>query len=76
MAKYTSRYAELSFYVDGKERKFSAGVYDARTKEEIAVLDQLVDVVRAEDTTAELTEEPQKPAPKPRTKAGANASGK
>lgn len=69
MAKYTSRYAELSFYVDGKERKFSGGIYVA-TEQEEAVLDRLVDAVK------EVAAEPaETPATKPR-KAGANASAK
>lgn len=43
MAKYRSRYPELSFYVDGVERKFSGGVYEAKTAEEVAVLNRLSD---------------------------------
>lgn len=56
MKKYTSRYAELSFYVEGKERKFSAGVYVASTPEEIAVLNRLVDAIPVDE--APKTEEP------------------
>lgn len=71
MTKYTSRYAELSFYVGGRERKFSGGQYVATSAEEIAVLDLMPDAIKSEepqavaDTPAE--EVPAiKPAPKPR----------
>lgn len=43
MAKYTSRYAELSFYVNGELRKFHSGEYRTDDAAEIAVLDGLVD---------------------------------
>ncbi|NGM81198.1 hypothetical protein G5B47_02095 [Paenibacillus sp. 7124] len=68
MAKYTSRYAELSFYVAGEERKFSAGVYEATTPEEIAVLDRLTDAIKTEETV--------QPAPKQRKPAAAKTSEK
>lgn len=60
MAKYTSKYAELSFYVDGTERKFSVGQYEATTQEEIAVLDRLVDAVKTDEEVPE--DVPVKPA--------------
>lgn len=74
MKTYKSRYAELSFYVDGKERKFSAGVYVATTPAEVEVLGRLVDAVPVDmpkepETKPEepqAPEQPQKPAPKPR----------
>lgn len=72
MSKYTSKYAELSFYVGGIERKFNAGQYEATTQEEVAVLDRLVDAIRAEEEE-EAPEETVKPAPKPR-KAPAKTS--
>lgn len=73
MTKYTSRYAELSFYVGGRERKFSGGQYVATSADEIAVLDRLVDAIKE---PAEVNpEEPVKPALKPR-KAPANTSAK
>lgn len=77
MATYTSKYAELSFYVNGSERKFSAGKYEAGTQEEIAVLDRLVDAVRVDEPepAAKKAEEAPKPAPKPR-KAAADTSAK
>ncbi|MNC76286.1 hypothetical protein D3C75_1279730 [compost metagenome] len=72
MTKYTSRYAELAFYVDGQERKFSGGVYLAKTDAEIAVLDRLVDVAKAEES-APQTEDSPKPSRKP---AAAKTSAK
>ncbi|WP_342439336.1 hypothetical protein NSS79_10695 [Paenibacillus sp. FSL L8-0436] len=72
MEKYTSKYAELSFYVGGQERKFSAGQYEAKTAEEIAVLERLADAIKSEEAAPE---EPVKSTPKPR-KAAANTSAK
>ncbi|UKS30159.1 hypothetical protein LOZ80_14950 [Paenibacillus sp. HWE-109] len=52
MTKYTSRYAELSFYVNGELRKFYAGEYRTDIAEEIAALDTLSDAVKdSEETT-------------------------
>lgn len=77
MTKYTSRYAELSFYVGGRERKFSGGQYVAQTAEEIAVLDRLVDAIKEPaDSVAEIPEATAKPAPKPRKATAKEASGK
>ncbi|MEC0167863.1 hypothetical protein [Paenibacillus graminis] len=67
--KYTSRYAELSFYVNGVERKFSAGEYVATSREENEVLQRMVDAIPAAPTTEEPAEVPTKPAPKPRKPA-------
>jgi hypothetical protein len=60
MAKYKSRYPELSFYVDGVERKFSGGAYDAKTAEEVAVLNRLSDAEPAEDKPAKAPSKPRK----------------
>ncbi|ETT41425.1 hypothetical protein C162_26125 [Paenibacillus sp. FSL R7-269] len=74
MTKYTSRYAELSFYVGGSERKFSGGQYVATSAEEIAVLDRLPDAIKEPaDSAVETPEEPVKPAPKPRKAANTSA---
>ncbi|SDW22383.1 hypothetical protein [Paenibacillus sp. PDC88] len=70
---YTSRYAELSFYVDGVERKFKDGVYAAKTPEEIVVLDVLSDAVPV-DEPQEQPEETVKPAAKQPRKGAAKAS--
>lgn len=56
MVTYKSRYAELSFYAGGRERKFSDGVYVAETLEEIAVLERLVDAIP--ETIPEVNAEP------------------
>lgn len=73
MAKYKSRYPELAFYVDGVERKFSGGVFEAKTADEEAVLNRLSDAVPdgtpevvAEELVVEADDKPAKPAPKPR----------
>lgn len=46
MAKYKSKYPALGFYVDGELRKFSGGEYNTTDKADIAVLDELIDVVK------------------------------
>lgn len=67
MNTYTSRYPELTFYVNGASRSFRAGQYQTEDKDEIAVLDQLRDVqavaTKTEDT-AGPTETPKAPARK------------
>ena len=45
MYEYTSRYAELSFYVDGKEYKFTAGRFRTDDPKVAAVVDKLADAV-------------------------------
>jgi hypothetical protein len=73
MKTYKSRYAELSFYVNGKERKFNGGLYVATTPEEVAVLSRISDAIAVDEAPknekpeeAQVPEQPQKPAPKPR----------
>lgn len=73
MTRYKSRYAELSFYVNGSERKFNGGLYVATTPEEVEVLGRIADAVALDGTPKEVKpEEPkapepeQKPAPKSR----------
>lgn len=75
MTTYTSRYAELGFYVNGEFYRFAGGEYRTESPEVIAVLDRLSDAARADgpDESAELTEETPKPAPKPRKAAGTSA---
>ncbi|MCM3205616.1 hypothetical protein [Paenibacillus illinoisensis] len=81
MAKYRSRYPELSFYVDGVERKFSGGVYEAKTAEEVAVLNRLSDAEPDTEEPVQVDEEPaeDKPAKAPaatKRKASATSSAK
>lgn len=57
MAKYTSRYKELTFYVGSERKKFANGVFSTDDKDAIAVLDTLRDVIKAEEP---------KPAAKPK----------
>ncbi|MDQ0168771.1 hypothetical protein [Paenibacillus tundrae] len=80
MAKYKSRYLELSFYVDGVERKFSGGVYEAKTANEVAVLNRLSDAEPDSEEPAQVDGEqaedkPAKAPSKPR-KANATSSAK
>lgn len=81
MAKYKSRYPELSFYVDGVERKFSGGVYEAKTAAEVAVLNRLSDAEPDTEEPAQVDEEQAEdkaakaPAPTKR-KANATSSAK
>jgi hypothetical protein len=65
MAEFTSRYAELTFYVGDVAKRFSGGRYVTEDAADIAELAKLSDVERS--TPEEVA--------KPR-KAGANASDK
>ena len=49
MVKYTSRYAELIFYVNNKPRRFSNGKYKTESKAEQAVLDKITDAKRVDE---------------------------
>lgn len=49
MAVYKSKYAELTFYVDGEPRKFKGGRYVANDKKEIEVLDSLTDATKVDE---------------------------
>lgn len=53
MAKYTSRFKELSFYVGNETKRFSNGVYETGEKAEQGVLDGLADVKRLDEPKAE-----------------------
>lgn len=66
MAKFTSRFPELGFYVEGVLRKFHSGQYVTEDKAEISVLESLVDTVREEK--AEEAPKPKAPAKKPSDK--------
>lgn len=71
MAKYTSRYKELMFYVDNSPRKFTAGKFETDNKAEQEALAKLADVKRVDEP---------KPAPQPKPevapKVKAKSSGK
>jgi hypothetical protein len=71
MAKYTSRYAELGFYVNGEFRQFSYGEFKTDNPDEITVLDKLADAVRVDNEVK--SEEPAAKAPTTR-KASAKSS--
>ncbi|MGP0579190.1 hypothetical protein ACTP13_19585 [Paenibacillus peoriae] len=59
MTKYTSRYVELGFYVNGELKRFINGEYRTDNEVDIAVLDALTDAVREE--SEQPAEEPKKP---------------
>lgn len=76
MAKYTSRYPELMFYVNDELKRFSNGVYVTEDKDEVAVLDALIDAVKVDEPKPQAktksTEADAKPAAKaPSRKASA-----
>mgnify|MGYP001046710944 CR=1 FL=1 len=52
MAEYQSKYPELGFYVNGERKQFADGQYATEVKEEIVVLDVLVDVTRVDKPKA------------------------
>lgn len=71
MAKYTSRYVELGFYVNGTVKRFASGQFVTEDAAEIAVLDALVDAKREDEVE---TKEPEAPATQ--TKAPRKPSAK
>jgi hypothetical protein len=64
VAKFTSRFAELGFYVNGEFRKFHAGEFTTDDKAEIEVLEKLVDAQRVDEPKAEESPKPKAPAKK------------
>ena len=68
MAKFTSRFPELGFYVGGEFRRFHMGEFTTEDKAEIEVLEKLTDALRVDAPKAEE-------APKLVKKAPAKASG-
>lgn len=66
VAKYTSKYPQLSFYVDGALKRFSNGEFNTIQTKEIAVLDGLKDAVRIDDPKVTETNETKTEA-KPKT---------
>jgi hypothetical protein len=67
MAKFTSKYAELGFYVNGEFRKFYAGEYTTEDKAEIDVLEKLLDAKREDEPVVEAPK-PKAPAKTTKTK--------
>ncbi len=70
MAKYTSQYPALMFYVNNELKRFSGGVYETGDKDEIEVLDAIIDAKRVDEPKAQTkqTEAVEKPAPKASTR--------
>jgi hypothetical protein len=62
MAKFTSRFPELGFYVGGELRNFYNSEYSTEDKADIEVLEKLADAVRIDK--AEEAPKPAKKAPK------------
>jgi len=60
MAEYKSKFARLSFYVNGERKQFSQGRYSTEDKDEIAVLDGLPDAQKAEAETKAAEQKPKK----------------
>lgn len=60
MAKYTSQYKELGFYVNGELKRFSNGQFETTDKDAIAVLDGLSDAVKEAETKAPAKKAPAK----------------
>lgn len=69
MVKYTSRYTQYGFYVNGDLKRFSNGTYSTDDKDETTVLDAIADVTKVAEPV------PQAPTKqteaKPATKAPA-----
>lgn len=71
MAKYSSRFKELGFYVNGGVKRFDNGEYVTENKDEIAVLDGLSDAQRVVDAVKEAEVVETKTEAKPVHKAPA-----
>lgn len=72
MAKYKSKYPKLGFYVGESLKHFSGGIYETDDKDEIAVLDTIIDANRIDEQQTETKSEA-KPAPKAPAKRTASA---
>lgn len=57
MAKFVSRFPELSFYVGGKRKKFVAGQFVTNDGETIKALESIKDVKRVDKKSEELAKE-------------------
>ena len=70
MAKFKSKYPKLGFYVGESLKHFSGGIYETDDKDEIEVLDALIDANRVDEPKVETkqTEAVEKPAPKASTR--------
>lgn len=68
MAKYTSRFKELAFYVNGERKQFTNGAYESSDKAEDSVLATLSDVTTVEVVAPKAEAKPvqakAKPAPR------------
>jgi len=69
MAKFTSRYRELTFYVDNERKQFANGVYETDDKQTIEALESLKDVQKVAD-------EPKATKAEAKPKAATKPSGK
>ena len=65
MAKYTSHYPALMFYVEGKLKRFASGEYVTDDKDEIAVLDALTDAKRVDEPKTQTQTEAKAPTKAP-----------
>lgn len=68
MAKYESHYKSLGFYVNDELKRFNNGTYVTDDKDEIAVLDDITDAIRVDESQSEA-----KPATKAPAKRTASA---
>lgn len=64
MAKFTSRFPELGFYVGEELRKFYAGEFTTENEAEIKALESMADVVRVDEPKPKAEEAPKAKAPK------------
>lgn len=77
MAKYESRYKSLGFYANGELKRFNNGIYVTEDKDEIAVLNGLIDVTCVdEEPKTEAKAEPTATKPAAKAPAKRTASNK
>lgn len=72
MAKFTSRFPKLAFYVNGELKRFNNGQYNTDNQAEIEALIGLADAQRVDEPKVAETKTEAKPATKaPARKASA-----
>lgn len=64
MAEFTSRFPELTFYVNEKPHKFNGGRFATDDEATITVLSNIIDAERVDEPTEEAPKE-KAPAKKP-----------
>lgn len=63
MAKYTSKFKALGFYVNGVHKAFIDGAYETNDADEIATLERVVDAIKQDEAPKQTEAKPATKAP-------------